>query len=736
MKITIINIFTIILVLAGLTVNAYAQNYNAVLTLDPIPSQVKEGDTVIFSGQLMTSDGQYVIPNKLIYIKDDVDFGSDAVLGTVTTDQNGKFSATWSALQRSSGAWDFYAIFEGDNQVSKARSSTYSVNVVPSYSGGSGSGSYSGGSSNSGSTSNYYRTEISLDPFPSQVYVNDAVTFTGRLTTNGSPVEGALIYIKEDDPLSPDEYLGNGRTNSYGEFSIPWKVKAGYVETDFDIYAIFEGANDFKKSRSENRVMSVLKYSGGINLNSFPSSANTGDVVTFSGTLSLGVDSPEGAIVYIKDEDPLSGDDLLATAYVDRNGRFSTNWFVTDVDADGTADIYATFEGNDVYYRLTTCDSSPTPVYGGGCLNTIPLTIYYTSPPPPKPNPDTSNKEYIDLYYALDFTKNPKVAIVPDPDSYGEASRSIVPVQEGILMWKSYLDPAYGGNWNVDFDVVSSDDLFFTSKPDVIVNLITPERDSRCNTDYYGYAKIYQNPIKPIQTYVCISANGKSYTSDVITTTASHEFIHAMGLGHSWNKQGDLMCSVENGVSTCPSSYSKSQTPSDLNLAGVAKLYGDDGYKNPNGKVSFKTKYSLSQGLANGSLDEILKKEVQKELKKKEVKKTDTKTIKKSDNVKTTSKQNVNIKITKSSSTKTNCADKCFTPNNVRVSVGSSVTWKNDDSQPHTVFSGNPADGPDGKFESELIKPGKTFPTKFTKKGTFDYFCLIHPWMQGRVTVK
>lgn len=619
------------------TVSVYAQSYSAVLVLDPISPQVQEGDTIVFSGQLMTSDGQYVIPNKSVYIKDDVDFGSDTVLGFVTTDQNGRFSATWTAQQRSSGAWDFYAVFEGDNQVSKARSTTYSVYVSPSSGSSSGSGSYSGGNSysgsNSGSSTTYYQTQLWLDPLPSQVYVNDIVTFTGQLTTNGNSVQGALIYIKEDDPFSPDEYLGNGRTDSNGEFSISWKVKAGYVEKDFDVYAAFEGADNFKKSRSTNQILSVLKYDGGITLDRFPSSANIGDIITFSGILNLGIDSPEGAIVYIKDEDPLSGDDLLATAYVDRNGRFSTNWFVTDVDADGVADIYAVFEGNDVYYRLTTCDNGSTSSFGGTCYNTIPLTIYYTeTPAPPIQNPDTSNKEYIDLYYAMDFTKNPKVAIVPDPDSYNEAARSIVPVQEGIWMWKSHLDSAYGGNWNVDFDVVSSDDLFFTSKPDVIVNLITPEIDSRCNTDYYGYAKIYQNPVKPVQTYVCISANGKTYPSDTVSATAAHEFIHAMGLGHSWNKKGDLMCSSEdvNGqkVYTCPPSYSQSRTPSDLNLAGVTKLYGNDGFKNPNYKVSYKTKYSPQSTSDNTSEEPTAKKKTSSEKEKKKVKSDTSKTKK------------------------------------------------------------------------------------------------------------
>ena len=75
--------------------NAFAQSYSSVLVFDPIPSSVVVGDTIIFSGQLLTSDGEYVISNQIILIKDDVRFGSDYILGEVETDENGEFYAEW-----------------------------------------------------------------------------------------------------------------------------------------------------------------------------------------------------------------------------------------------------------------------------------------------------------------------------------------------------------------------------------------------------------------------------------------------------------------------------------------------------------------------------------------------------------------------------------------------------------------------------------------------------------------
>lgn len=71
----------------------------------------------------------------------------------------------------------------------------------------------------------------------------------------------------------------------------------------------------------------------------------------------------------------------------------------------------------------------------------------------------------------------------------------------------------------------------------------------------------------------------------------------------------------------------------------------------------------------------------------------------------------------------------------INVLVNDTVSWKNADTIQHTVVSGNPDDGEDGIFNSNLIKPGASFSYKFTKEGKFDYFCSIHPWMIGMVTV-
>jgi predicted secreted protein with PEFG-CTERM motif len=68
--------------------------------------------------------------------------------------------------------------------------------------------------------------------------------------------------------------------------------------------------------------------------------------------------------------------------------------------------------------------------------------------------------------------------------------------------------------------------------------------------------------------------------------------------------------------------------------------------------------------------------------------------------------------------------------------MGGTVTWENVDNAAHTVTSGSPADGPDGVFDSSLIMAGgATFSHTFDDAGTYDYFCMVHPWMAGTVNV-
>jgi len=79
--------------------------------------------------------------------------------------------------------------------------------------------------------------------------------------------------------------------------------------------------------------------------------------------------------------------------------------------------------------------------------------------------------------------------------------------------------------------------------------------------------------------------------------------------------------------------------------------------------------------------------------------------------------------------------NECFSPSEVTVNVGDTVTWSNDDSAAHTVTSGTPSGGPDGTFDSSLFMASTTFSYTFDNAGEYNYFCMVHPWMTGKIQV-
>jgi len=79
--------------------------------------------------------------------------------------------------------------------------------------------------------------------------------------------------------------------------------------------------------------------------------------------------------------------------------------------------------------------------------------------------------------------------------------------------------------------------------------------------------------------------------------------------------------------------------------------------------------------------------------------------------------------------------NECFLPYEETVAKGATVTWSNDDSAAHTVTSGTPTGGPDGLFDSSIFMAGNSFEFTFNDAGTYDYFCMVHPWMAGIINV-
>jgi len=76
-----------------------------------------------------------------------------------------------------------------------------------------------------------------------------------------------------------------------------------------------------------------------------------------------------------------------------------------------------------------------------------------------------------------------------------------------------------------------------------------------------------------------------------------------------------------------------------------------------------------------------------------------------------------------------------YSPTVIDIKAGDTITWKNDDTSVHTVSTGKPNLGVDGRMDSGIINPGGTFSYTFDKIGVYGYYCLVHPWMTGTVNV-
>jgi plastocyanin len=81
-------------------------------------------------------------------------------------------------------------------------------------------------------------------------------------------------------------------------------------------------------------------------------------------------------------------------------------------------------------------------------------------------------------------------------------------------------------------------------------------------------------------------------------------------------------------------------------------------------------------------------------------------------------------------------AKSCFSPNVINIAPGDTVTWYNNDKVGHTTTSGHPSDNQTGTiWDSSVVKAGSAYSFTFQNVGTYDYFCMVHPWMTGEIIV-
>lgn len=71
-----------------------------------------------------------------------------------------------------------------------------------------------------------------------------------------------------------------------------------------------------------------------------------------------------------------------------------------------------------------------------------------------------------------------------------------------------------------------------------------------------------------------------------------------------------------------------------------------------------------------------------------------------------------------------------YTPDPVTVKVGTTVTWVNNDADPHSATADN------GVFNTDILEQGESGSVTFSTPGEYTYHCSIHPNMTGTIIVE
>lgn len=73
--------------------------------------------------------------------------------------------------------------------------------------------------------------------------------------------------------------------------------------------------------------------------------------------------------------------------------------------------------------------------------------------------------------------------------------------------------------------------------------------------------------------------------------------------------------------------------------------------------------------------------------------------------------------------------DFAFSPNDLTIDEGTTVTWVNHDTAPHDATENN------GAWRTELLQKNDSGGITFDEPGEFPYHCSVHPYMKSAVTV-
>ncbi len=76
-----------------------------------------------------------------------------------------------------------------------------------------------------------------------------------------------------------------------------------------------------------------------------------------------------------------------------------------------------------------------------------------------------------------------------------------------------------------------------------------------------------------------------------------------------------------------------------------------------------------------------------------------------------------------------------FSPNQLTITLGTPLTWKNRTHEPHTIVSDDCRVGSSCSFDSGFLGPNAHYTLPQLTPGRYPYHCGIHPFMRGLLTI-
>jgi protocatechuate 3,4-dioxygenase beta subunit len=199
-------------------------------------------------------------------------------------------------------------------------------------------------------------TFLTLSTSTSAVTEGTQVQFSGRLTDlSGIGIPNAQVFFQDEDTLSRDEYLGSSYTDSDGGYSYAWTARnTDFIGNTMEIFASYKGSSSSSESRSKTVALQVADYSPPktyLTITSSSRSGYEGESIEFTGRLSdENGDAVASKLVYLQDEDTLSGDEYLGSSYTDNYGNYHITWNVEDTDFLGsTLELFVSYPGSSSY---------------------------------------------------------------------------------------------------------------------------------------------------------------------------------------------------------------------------------------------------------------------------------------------------------------------------------------------------------------------------------------------------